>query len=178
MAELHLLADGSLLHEDRPLHGDPLGQLGSRLTLAPEVTLRSYFLCLNAYRDLIRVSPFLPGMLTDFATWPTQADPPREVSQLRLSRVVEMVGFPGEPRLDIYVSLGGFHGSKEVPIKPYPVEMLLGAPLDLGRVSHNIFGDPFSTMVFDTSFSLFEVVESVAWQLSFHGAPVECALRR
>lgn len=178
MDELLLSADGHISIEGRPLGGDPLERLGSSVVLSPDFTLRSYFLCLAARPDLARVSPFLPGMLGEFASWPARPEPLPEVEELVLSRVVEMVGYPGEPRLDVYVSLCGFQHSKEVAIKPYPVEMLLGTPLRLGRVSHTIFGDPFATMVFDTRFCLFEVVEAVAWQLSFHGAPVECALRR
>ena len=48
----------------------------------------------------------------------------------------------------------------------------------LARLKHIVFGDKVDIFEFDTVFTLFEFIEGIAWELSFHVAPTECALRR
>ena len=89
-----------------------------------------------------------------------------------------MVGFPGEPRLDIYRRFTGWCDEKSVPIKDLQVDMLLDTPVRLGKLRHVIFGDQVDVFEFDTVFTLFELVEGVGWELGFHGTPRECQIRR
>ena len=49
-------------------------------------------------------------------------------------------------------------------------------PLKLGMLKHIIFGDKVDVFEFDTVFSLFEFIDGIVWELSFHGTPKECAL--
>jgi hypothetical protein len=51
-------------------------------------------------------------------------------------------------------------------------------PLRLGKLKHVVFGDKIDVFEFETVFSLFEFIDGVAWELSFHGAPEACELRR
>jgi hypothetical protein len=89
-----------------------------------------------------------------------------------------MVGFPGEPRLEIYRSFNGWRGGESVPIKDFQVDMLLDMQVRLGKLKHVIFGDQVDVFEFDTVFTLFELVEGIGWELGFHGTPRECQIRR
>ncbi len=87
-----------------------------------------------------------------------------------------MIGFPGEPRLEIYHSLCGVRGAENLEIKSFHLESLLDMPLKLGVLKHIVFGDKVDMFEFDTVFNLFEFIEGIIWELSFQGTPKECAL--
>jgi hypothetical protein len=89
-----------------------------------------------------------------------------------------MIGFPGEPRLEIYHSLRGVYGTEVGEIKSSRLERLLDLPLRLGKLKHVVFGDRMEDFEFETVFILFEFVDGIAWELSFHGTPDACDLRR
>jgi hypothetical protein len=82
-----------------------------------------------------------------------------------------MIGFPGEPRLEIYRSFTGQCEGKSVQIKDFQVDMLLDMQVRLGKLKHVIFGDQVDVFEFDTVFTLFELVEGIGWELGFHGTP-------
>jgi hypothetical protein len=178
METVLLRADGVMCEDGRPLPGDPLAMLGRAVELGEGYRLRSFFLMLERYPELTRLSVFLPWFMEKYPGWPKKAPIPLGVDGLRLDRTVEMIGYPGPARLEIYSGLIGTCGAEEVEIKPHPVETLLEAPLALGSCTHKVLGDRFGDMAFATVFSLFEFIEAVSWQLSFHGSPMECALRR
>jgi hypothetical protein len=100
------------------------------------------------------------------------------MGQLELYKTVEMMGFPGEPRLEIYHTLCGVDGTETCEIKAFPLENLLDMPVRIGKLKHVVFGDKVDVLEFDTIFNLFEFIEGIVWQLSFHRSPKECALRR
>jgi len=54
------------------------------------------------------------------------------------------------------------------------VEHLLDLPVCLGRLRHVVFGDKMDEFEFDTVYNLFEFMEAVIWELSFHGNPEHC----
>jgi hypothetical protein len=87
-----------------------------------------------------------------------------------------MIGFPGDPRLEIYNTLCGVRGKETCEIKSFHLDNLLDMPLKLGLLKHIVFGDKVDIFEFDTVFSLFEFIDGVAWELSFQGTPKECAL--
>ncbi len=93
---------------------------------------------------------------------------------LELSKTVEMVGFPGQPRLDIYNVFQGVSAVETCEIRSLAMEFLLDMPLRLGRLKHVIFGDKMDTFNFETIYTLFEFIDSIAWELSFHGTPAQC----
>ena len=87
-----------------------------------------------------------------------------------------MIGFPGQPRLEIYNSLCGIRAGKTFEIRSFHLENILDMPLQLGRLKHIVFGDKVEIFEFDTIFNLFELIEGIVWELSFHATPRECAL--
>ena len=99
------------------------------------------------------------------------------IESLEFSKTVEMIGVP-EKRLEIYNSLSGISEENRTEIKFLQLASLLDLPLSLGRLRHVVFGDQVDVFEFDTVFTLFEFVDGIAWQLSFHGAPEQCQLGR
>jgi hypothetical protein len=178
METVLLRSDGTLCEAGRPITCDPLEMLGRAVELDGGYRLRSFFRLLLTYPDLVRLSPFLPGFVEKYPGWPEKSPVPFGLDFLRLDKTVEMIGHPGPPRLEIYASLHGISGCEMLEIKSHPVETLLDAPLALGACLHKVFGDRFEDMAFMTVFCLFEFIEAISWQLTFHGSPMECALRR
>ncbi|MBI5520683.1 MAG: hypothetical protein HY916_11585 [Desulfovibrio sp.] len=179
MDEVILGIDGTLLDHHGERIEDPLGVLGARVVLAQGVSLRSFLRLLIAYPVLQRLSDFAPDLAERYASWPEADCRPAGLERLEFSRVVELIGHPGPPRLDIYHVLRGvLPGGEDVELKSWQVEMLLDVPLALGLLRHVVFGDRVEEFRFETVCTLFEFFEGVLWQLAFHGTPRECALRR
>jgi hypothetical protein len=155
-----------------------LASLARQVTLEPGYTLRSFFRMLEIHEDLIHINEFFPDLLEQSRRGPDEGCRVSGMDCLVLEKTVEMIGFPGEPRLEIYRSFSGRGGGKAVPIKEFQVDMLLDMPVRLGKLKHVIFGDQVDVFEFDTIFTLFEFVEGIAWELGFHGTPRECQIRR
>ncbi len=130
------------------------------------------------YPVFAKLSAFLPECLQQYRTCPDSECLAPGVGHLELYKTVEMTGFPGEPRLDIYHTLCGVGGEDTCEIKAFPLENLLDMPVRIGKLKHVVFGDKVDALEFDTIFNLFEFIEGIVWQLSFHQSPKECALRR
>lgn len=94
------------------------------------------------------------------------------------SKTVEMIGYSGEPWLEIYSSLKGEGCDFSCEIRNYELEHLLDMPLQLGQLRHIVFGDRVEEFAFGTVFNLFEFIDGIVWELSFHGTLRACALRR
>ena len=179
MDEIILAANGLLLRCNGTQESDPLCVLGARVVLAEGYTLRSFvqMLCLNPL--LTRLNPFAKDLAGGLAGWPLSDCAPAGIERLELSKTVEIIGHPAPPRLEIYHALRGVGtDGEDIEIKPYPVETLLDVPVGLGPLKHVVFGDRMDEFRFHTVCNLFEFQEGIGWQLAFHGAPVECALRR
>ncbi len=151
-----------------------LACLARQVDLAPGYTLRSFFRMLDTYAALVHLNAFFPDLLDQFRRGPADGCRVSGMDWLVLEKTVEMVGFPGEPRLDIYRRFTECDGGKSVPIKDFQVDMLLDTELRLGKLKHVIFGDQVDVFEFDTVFTLFELVEGIGWELGFHGTPREC----
>ncbi len=155
-----------------------LASLARQVTLADGYTLRSFFKMLAMYDTLMHLNAFFPDLMEQYRG-AAQADCRVDgVHALVLERTVEMIGFPGAPRLEIYRSFNGWSDGKTVPIKDYRMDMLLDTTVRLGKLKHVVFGDRVDVFEFDTVFTLFEFVEGIGWELGFHGTPRECQLRR
>ena len=131
---------------------------------------------LENHDALVHLSAFFPDLLDQFRRGPGDGCQVDGIDWLVLEKAVEMVGFPGEPRLEIYRRFTGWCGEKSVPIKDFQVDMLLDTPLYLGKLKHVVFGDQVDVFEFDTVFTLFELVEGIGWELGFHGTPRECQI--
>lgn len=157
---------------------DALAVLAARLSLEDGFTLRGLVCLLNRYPDLQRLSNFAPNLATLPHTVPEESAM-TGLDRLEFSRVVEIIGAPEPPRLEVYHVLRGCMGeSDDEEIRGWPVENLLDIPLRMGKLRHVVFGDNVHSFRFETVCTLFDFIDGVIWQLAFHGAPQECALRR
>ncbi len=59
---------------------------------------------------------------------------------------------------------------------PHPTADYVGG--FVGYLKHVIFGDKVDVFEFDTFYNFFEFIDGIAWELSFHGAPAKCEIRR
>lgn len=174
MNTLVLDADGGLSYGKGRLEGDPLPFLGFKVVLDEGCRLRSFFRMLERYPVLVQLNPFSPSYLSSFQGSPQSGCRFEEGAHLELLRKVEMTGFPGDPEMTIFVSFEGFSGAESCDIRPFWLEQLLDLPLVLGGLKHRVFGDTIDEFDFDTAFNLFELIDGICWQLSFHNLPETC----
>jgi hypothetical protein len=57
-------------------------------------------------------------------------------------------------------------------------ETLMDHTLTLGKLNHIVFGDKEDIFQYETFYTLFELVEGIAWELSFNFNPLQCSIRR
>jgi len=177
MNQVTLTADGRLLAAGKPAAGRPLAFLGHQLQLTPECTLRSWFQMIERYADFSELSDFFKILRMQYARCPAEGCLWPDFSTLEFAKVVEMIGYPGQPRLEIYNAFQGIADGAGVEMRHLPLEVLIDMPMRLGQLRHVVFGDRVDTFTFDTVYTLFEFIDGVAWELSFHGAPPECQMR-
>jgi hypothetical protein len=168
--------DGQLYFGDKRIQADPLRYSGSEVRLAPTCTLRSFFRCLALFPALVALNPFLDSFVKYVPQCPEKGCHCEEIDHLVLLRTVEIIGHPAPPRMELSVSLAGFQGETRCDIRMYWLENLLDMPLKLGRLHHVVFGDALNSMQFDTVYTLFELIDGICWQLSFHNLPAVCRL--
>jgi len=173
-----LSSNGALAQDDASSALDPLMFLGHKVELGQGYTLRSFFKMIERYPVFTKLNAFLPECVEQYKGCPDGECLAPGVGHLELFKTVEMMGFPGEPRLEIYHTLCGVDGKDTCEIKAFPLENLLDMPVQIGKLKHVVFGDKVDVLEFDTVFNLFEFIEGIVWQLSFHRSPKECALRR
>ena len=178
MNTVTLKTNGALFTDGMPVDAEPLGCLGFKVELESGVTVRSLFAMLERYPLLTRLNAFFPTYLEQYQAAPASGCQCDDFSHIEFNKTVEMVGYPGEPRLEIYASLIGAGGPEPREIRNYELEQLLDMPLKLGRLKHIVFGDKVDQFEFGTVFNLFEFIDGVVWELSFHGTLRACALRR
>ena len=152
----------------------PLKYLGSQIQLAPGCRLRSFFHLFMQYGIFTQLSDHFPLLRAQYDQCPENDCLWPQFINLQFSKTVEMIGFPGQPRLEMYHSLLGMDGETAHEIRQLPLAVLLDMPLALGPLSHMVFGDRMDTMVFETVYTLFEFIDGMAWTLSFHGTPSHC----
>jgi len=177
--EVLLEQDGAIRGHENATVDDALGALDARITLAPGYSLRSFMRMLCANPVLFRLNDFAHDFAAAYPAWPAADCVPVGITRLEFARVVEMIGHPAPPRLEIYHVLRGLDAAgADMEIKGWRVEMLLDVPLVLGPLRHVVFGDRVAEFSFATVCDLFDFFQGVLWQLAFHGTPRECALRR
>jgi hypothetical protein len=157
---------------------DPLNCLSFGLMLAPNSQLRHFFKMMVHYPILTRLNTFLPDLMTQYRKCPQSGCYCDDFDHLEFTKTIEMVGFPGEPRLEIYTSFQGIKKDQQIPIRNYPQALLLDNEICLGKLKHVVFGDKVDTFEFNTVVTLFEFIDGIVWELSFHVLPQECQLRR
>ena len=178
MNTVTLKREGSILSGGKTVKTDLLICLSHQVDLGKDYTLRSFFRMLEKHSLLVELSVFFPSYLEQYRACPQDDCLTESIDYLELSKTVEMIGFPGNPRLEIYNSFQGIRGDQRCEIRSLQIDNLLDMEVKLGRLKHIVLGDKVDIFEFDTVFTFFEFIEGIAWELSFHVAPTECALRR
>jgi len=176
MNQITLQNDGSIIENKKIVPSDSLMILGCQVELAQGYTLRSFFQMFEKYVLLARLNAFVADCLQRYRNCPKTDCVTEDIDHLELYKTIEMIGYPGEPRLEIYNTLCGVHGAENFEIKLFHLESLLDMPLKLGVLKHTVFGDKVDIFEFDTVFNLFEFIEGIIWELSFQATPRECTL--
>ncbi len=209
METVRLTRDGRLVGPGDAPVADPLPALSLALSLEEGCTLRSFFHMLRRYPDLPKLSGFLPTALEDAEKCPASGCLNDEISLLAVGKTMELIGFPGKPRAEVYLWLRGLvapfgenalSGNPEPPlsgagagqpeaflaslmganreIRFIPLEILLDTPLFLAGLKHVVLGDVDRSLFCETRFTLFEVVDGLAWELGFRGGSQQCSIGR
>lgn len=177
MNAVTLGADGAIRRDGTAADG-PLIYLGHQIDLETGYTLRSFFRLFDRYPLLRELSPFLPAYIQQVANSPASGCVYDAFETLELAKTVEMIGFPGRPRLEIYNALRGLAGETRSEIRAVGIEQLLDMGLTLGPLRHVVFGDAVDVFTYETVYTLFEFIDGILWELSFQGTLMACELRR
>ena len=175
--QIILKNDGIIHHQREVADSEILSLLCWQVRLQSGYSLRSFFKMLEQYPILAELNDFFPQYQEQFRTCASSECTCDSIESLEFSKTVEMIGVP-EKRMEIYNSLSGISEDQRTEIKFMQLASLLDLPMSLGRLRHVVFGDQVDVFEFDTVFTLFELIDGIAWQLSFHGAPEQCELGR
>lgn len=176
MNEITLKNDGFLENRDKKVEGEPLIYLGFKVSLDEDYTLRSCFRMLEKYELLAKLNPFCGFLMEQYGDAPESGCRFDGIESIEVGKTVEMIGFPGEPRIEIYSTVVGKSGDEAFEIKPFALENLLDVNVKLGRLKHVMLGDKIDQFKFDTVINLFEFIDGIMWELSFHNIPRECRI--
>lgn len=186
MEAVTLTAQGRILEGTAEEPKEILWCLGRCLQLEKDCTLRSVFAMASRYPVLLRTSPFLEDAAARCAASPIQGETTRDFTALEFAKTVELTGAPGEPVMNIFTTLrgvpvqapGGTNRQETGEIRFHQLDELLALPLRLGRIRHVVYGDRTGILECDTTFTLFEILDGIAWEMSFQGGSQQCSLRR
>ncbi len=199
MEQVLMNMKGELIGQTGETVSDPMAVLSSALALDASCSLRSFFFLLTNYPELQRISGFLSKALEEAESCPASGCTHGEIDALVVGKTMELIGFPGEPRAELYLWLRGLarHETPEggdaadaaprtLPalmeadreIRFIPLQLLLDTPLLLGGMKHVVLGGVNRDLHCATRFTLFEVVDGLAWELGFQGGSQQCSLGR
>ena len=177
MNDIILKKDGSIFFNGKAVDDERLDLLNCQIELEEVYTLRSFFKMLDKFALYGKLNAFFPSICEQVQGCPLRGCDAGLLDHLVFGKTVEMIGVP-DKRLEIYNSLFGVHAGETSEIKSMQLAILLDVPLKLGRLKHIVFGDRVDIFEFDTVYTLFEFIDGIAWQLSFHATPEHCELRR
>lgn len=177
MQTLVIKKDGGLVPRGGNPKGDALGFLSHTVSLEQGVTLASFFELVVRYPSLKPISPFLDTFVAMAENTRDTLEKTSEIEHLVFYKTIAMKGFPGKPGVDIFNSLKGSKKDGRVALKFFHLETLLNHNIVLGDLKHVIFGDTQETFTYTTTYSLFELIEGITWELSFNFNPLHCAIR-
>jgi hypothetical protein len=177
MDAVTLKKNGAINLKGQTVRSDALELLSFQVALEKGYTLRSFFEMLDKYTLFAKLNAFFPTYIEQYHSCSEQGCETGLVDYLEFGKTVEMIGAP-DKRLEIYNALFGVHLSEASEIKSMQLDSLLDLPLKLGRLKHIVFGDRVDVFEFDTVYTLFELIDGIGWELSFHATPQQCELRR
>jgi hypothetical protein len=178
MNRVMLQKNGDLVGDPPQTATGPLAYLSFGVALSADYSLRSFFQMIEKNPPLADLNMFFPDYLEQARNCPGENCNSGAYEYLEFGKTVEMIGFPGEPRLEIYHWLKGVCRGETIELKSSQLETLLDVPLRLGKLKHVVFGDKVDVFEFDTVFALFDFIDGIAWELSFHNRPEACEIRR
>ena len=200
MEAVHLTPAGLLATPEGAAVLDPLPALHSRLHLDVGCSLRSFFAMLGRYPLLQSLSAFLPAACAEAAACPATGCKDDEIYTLVIGKTMELIGFPGEPRAEIYLWLRGLtatsssleatsdtpaeedhlpaHARADKEIRFISLQSLLDLPLVLGGLKHTVLGGTRRELFCTTTFTLFETIDGLAWEFGFQGGAQQCSIER
>jgi hypothetical protein len=178
MEKIFIDSYGNLLKKGVKQTGPALKLLGNPIELDKAFTLRSFLLMIRRYPELKNLSEILDSLLEIISENDSVGDKFNDIESLVFYKTIEIQGFPGKPKLTVYNSLKGVIQKKTKDLKFFHPEALLDHTLTLGKLKHIVFGDKEDIFEYETFYTLFELVEGVAWELSFNFNPLQCSIRR
>jgi hypothetical protein len=170
--------NGWLTQNEEKISSEPLVFLNHAVVLGPDIIFRDYFKMLSHYDVFTKINAFCSGCMRRYDECPESDCTSGAFEALEFGKSIEMIGFPGEPRLEIFTSLKAIGTGETKSISKYPMEYMLDMPVRLGSLKHVVFGDTVDMFEFETVFTLFEFIDGIAWELSFQNMPITCELRR
>ena len=177
MESITLNKDGSINQSGKTVKSVVLSLLSSQISLDQGYSLRSFFEMLEKYSLFSELSAFFPMYTEQYRSCPENGCDAGLFDYLEFGKTVEMIGVP-DKRLEIYNSLVGLQANQASEVRFLQLESLLDLPLKLGKLKHIVFGDRVDIFEFDTVYTLFEFIDGIGWELSFHATPEQCELRR
>jgi hypothetical protein len=169
---------GHILKKGKKQTGPVLKLLGKPIELDKAFTLRSFFLMMEHYPELKEISEILESLLKIVTGNEGLGAKTDEIESLIFYKTIEIQGFPGKPKLNSYNSLKGVMNKTVKDLKFLHTETLMDHTLTLGKLNHIVFGDKEDIFQYETFYTLFELVEGIAWELSFNFNPLQCSIRR
>ena len=177
MESIILKKDGSINQSGKTVESVVLNLLSFQISLEEGYSLRSFFEMLEKYSLLSGLSAFFPMYTEQYRSCPKSGCDGGFFDYLEFGKTVEMIGVP-DKRLEIYNTLVGMQANQASEVRSLQLQSLLDLPLKLGKLKHVVFGDRVDIFEFDTVYTLFEFIDGIGWELSFHATPEQCELRR
>lgn len=177
MNTITLTQDGAIQCNGVPLSSSPVKYLNHQVELGDAFTLRSYFKMLERYPLLSEINDFYPVLREQIAKCPEDGCTWPDFECLIFTKTVEIIGFPHEPRLEIFSTLRGAQNGGEGEIRSLMLENILDMPIRLGKLKHIVFGDKVDEFLFETVFTLFEFIDGITWELSFQNGSNGCIIK-
>ncbi len=178
MEKIFIDPSGRILKKGQKQIGPALKLLGKPIELDKAFTLKSFFLMLDQYPELKQISEILESLLKIVTGNDGLGAKTHEIESLVFYKTIEIQGFPGKPKLNMYNSLKGVMNKTAKDLKFFHLETLMDHTITLGKLKHIVFGDKEDIFQYETFYTLFELVEGVAWELSFNFNPLQCSIRR
>lgn len=155
--------DAIRLHSDGTLSSEaPFARLlRMRLELDGDVTLRSFFRLLKRNPLARELVPGLGDALAEAEACPASGCRYPGLEALRLGKRVELTGFPGTPRVDVYLAVEGV-GDELPELRFFRLRDMLDTPLQTGTARHVLLGETATALDAETSFTVFDLLEGMA----------------
>lgn len=187
MHKIILKKGGSAFHENGTELSDLLPFLGYTVELEEGFTLRDMFIMIECYPGMERIDPYLIDYLEEFENCPESGcfgagehkDGMDAIYVQRVSNYTKNNKYEDKDTFNIYYYVGGRSTDPEAPgwaIEYSPLSDLLDYPIvlldqALGCEDHNVSVLVEKYEYYKTTYTLWEVVHAIIWELSFYGTP-------